>query len=330
VADVFISYASQDRERAEQLAAALAPRGWSVWWDRRIVAGQAYDQAIERELEAARSVVVLWSAHSITSEWVKNEAAVASERGVLVPARIEDVKLPLEFRRRQAANLVGWNGEGTHRGFEALCQGVAAVIAGPAREAPAVQGRPALDAEVEMGARRASARADGSTPGANEPRAARRRPLVIVSIVLAIGVGIGVYAMGPWHTVTAPLPAMTAPSGTQTSPGGAARPSANSRAADASGPADLVVGTYVGDVIADSLGSSRSDVLVTIAKVDKWTVRVTSDYARLGAVDVALTRIGDKIMSAGGDATLVLDLERAPPILDYNPQGIAYRGKRRG
>ena len=116
----------------------------------------------------------------------------------------------------------------------------------------------------------------------------------------------------------------------QTSPGGGARPSASPSAADASGPADLAVGTYIGDVIADSLGSSRSDVLVTIAKVDKWTVRVTSDYARLGAVDVALTMVGDKVMSAGSDVALVLDLQQAPPTLDYNPQGIAYRGKRRG
>ena len=82
MSDVFLSYASEDRERAAQLARALGQQGWSVWWDRKIIAGQAFDQAIERELEAARAVVVLWSAHSIASEWVKNEAAVAAERGV--------------------------------------------------------------------------------------------------------------------------------------------------------------------------------------------------------------------------------------------------------
>ena len=67
----------EDRERALTLANALVGCGWSVWWDRKIIAGQTFDQVIERELETARSVVVLWSKDSISSEWVKNEAAVA-------------------------------------------------------------------------------------------------------------------------------------------------------------------------------------------------------------------------------------------------------------
>jgi len=58
--DVFISYASEDREQAAKLASELGAFGWSVWWDRKIITGQAFDQAIERELETAKSVVVLW------------------------------------------------------------------------------------------------------------------------------------------------------------------------------------------------------------------------------------------------------------------------------
>jgi TIR domain-containing protein len=44
VTDIFISYASEDRERAGQLAQAFGAMGWSVWWDRRIIVGKAYDQ----------------------------------------------------------------------------------------------------------------------------------------------------------------------------------------------------------------------------------------------------------------------------------------------
>ena len=73
--DVFISYASEDRERARTLASSLETKGWSVWWDRRIIAGRTFDQVIEQELETAKCVVVLWSKDSIASEWVKNEAA---------------------------------------------------------------------------------------------------------------------------------------------------------------------------------------------------------------------------------------------------------------
>jgi hypothetical protein len=128
VADVFVSYAAEDRDRAAKLSTALIELGWSVWWDRRIIAGQTFDQVIEQELDAARSVVVLWSKHSIESEWVKNEAAAAAERDVLVPAAIDKVRLPLEFRRRQTADLTRWKGESAHGGFHALCEGLASKI----------------------------------------------------------------------------------------------------------------------------------------------------------------------------------------------------------
>lgn len=120
--DVFISYASSDRERARTLASALAVRGWTVWWDRKIKAGQIFDEVIEHELETAKSIVVLWSRDSIASEWVKNEATVANQRGVLVPVLIDSVKVPLEFRRKQTADLIGWDGNSSHSGFQVLCE----------------------------------------------------------------------------------------------------------------------------------------------------------------------------------------------------------------
>ena len=132
MSDIFISYAREDLDRARRLASALESRGWSVWWDRRIVAGQTFDQTIERELESARSVVVLWSKDSIESEWTKNEATVAAERNVLVPALLDDVRIPLEFRRKQTANLIDWDGDASHEGFQALCEGIAGRIGAPA------------------------------------------------------------------------------------------------------------------------------------------------------------------------------------------------------
>ncbi|MGR9085711.1 MAG: TIR domain-containing protein [Gammaproteobacteria bacterium] len=123
--DVFISYASEDRERAGRLASALEARGWKVWWDRKIIVGQSFDQAIERELNSAKCVVVLWSQHSIASEWVRNEAAAAVERGVLVPAMIDRIMPPLEFRRKQTADLADWPGQ-AREGFQSLCEGIMA------------------------------------------------------------------------------------------------------------------------------------------------------------------------------------------------------------
>lgn len=134
---IFISYAREDRERVKRLAEALERAGWPVWWDRRIIAGQEFDRVIEEALEAAGCVVVVWSPHSVQSEWVKNEAEVGAERRVLLPVLLDPVKLPLQFRRRQTVSLVGWEGDETHPGFQDLCEGIRAVLSG--RQTPGQQ-----------------------------------------------------------------------------------------------------------------------------------------------------------------------------------------------
>lgn len=137
--DVFISYATTDRVRAREIANALSARGWSVWWDRKIRAGQTFDEVIERELETAKNIVVLWSEASIGSEWVKNEAAVAAQRGVLIPVLLDKVKIPLEFRRKQTADLIGWNGDPTHSGLQALFEALEGGSQGSTAPAPATR-----------------------------------------------------------------------------------------------------------------------------------------------------------------------------------------------
>jgi TIR domain len=125
--DVFISYASADRGRAKILAESLAGQGWSIWWDRTIPPGRAFDEVIEEALDAAKCVVVLWSAASVASSWVKNESAEAMQRRILVPVLIEPVKIPLEFRRLQAADLSGWNGTQSDPQFMELSRAIQAL-----------------------------------------------------------------------------------------------------------------------------------------------------------------------------------------------------------
>jgi len=129
--DIFISYASADRPTAEALAATLSSRGWSVWWDRTIPPGMSFDEVIEAALTAAKCVIVLWSRASITSDWVKVEAAEAARRRILIPALIEEVTIPLEFRRLQAADLVGWQGSSQHAGLQSLMGSVVSVLGMP-------------------------------------------------------------------------------------------------------------------------------------------------------------------------------------------------------
>jgi hypothetical protein len=125
---VFISYASQDRDRARLLAGALERRGWPVWWDREIQAGQAFRSVIQQALDSAACVVVLWTSHSVASEWVQEEAQIAKARQILVPVLIDDVRQPLGFGQVQAATLTDW--DGTHDADELgdLLRGVASLM----------------------------------------------------------------------------------------------------------------------------------------------------------------------------------------------------------
>ncbi|MCB1909633.1 MAG: toll/interleukin-1 receptor domain-containing protein [Rhodocyclaceae bacterium] len=150
MSDVFLSYAREDQPKAEALAHALEAQGLSVWWDRHVVAGDAFDDTIEHELETAGSVVVLWSEASVRSEWVRSEASSAAERGVLVPASIDGHRPPLEFRRKQTVALADWNGRADHEGFGQLLQAtrlraatgsVAAAAPRPVVRRPAAAGK---------------------------------------------------------------------------------------------------------------------------------------------------------------------------------------------
>jgi tetratricopeptide (TPR) repeat protein len=137
MSDIFISYATEDRPRLQPLVRAFEQHGWSVWWDRQILPGKTFDEVIEEALSAARCVVVLWSETSVRSEWVKTEAAEAAQRNILVPILIDVVKIPLEFRRIQAARLIGWQGEQTHPEFLQLLQAITRLLAqAPAESAP--------------------------------------------------------------------------------------------------------------------------------------------------------------------------------------------------
>src|SRR5262245_41186740 len=96
--DVFLSYAHDDTKRAETLAKLLEDAGLTVWWDRRMVAGDKIHDVIDGEIEKAKAVIVLWSPISVKSDWVRGEAQTAHELAKLVPIKIEECKLPINYR----------------------------------------------------------------------------------------------------------------------------------------------------------------------------------------------------------------------------------------
>lgn len=131
MADVFISYARVDQRKAESIAGRLVAAGHSVWWDRNIKGGSAFASDIERELHAARVVVVLWSKTACGSDWVKDEAAFGRERHVLIPVSLDGVEQPLGFRQYQAIDFSRWHGEEDHESVHALLTAVAEKLSAP-------------------------------------------------------------------------------------------------------------------------------------------------------------------------------------------------------
>lgn len=87
------------------MAAALTAAGHQLWWDTAIEAGSAFAADIARELDAADVVVVAWSAASVKSAWVLDEAGAGRDRNRLVPVLLDGTPPPLGFRQLHAIDL---------------------------------------------------------------------------------------------------------------------------------------------------------------------------------------------------------------------------------
>lgn len=105
MADIFISYSRNDRERCAHIRDILEGLKVSVWFDAGIGAGSSFDREIEREIDAAKALLVLWTEESVESDWVRNEARTGKERSGLIAVQLRPCTLPLEFRSVQAEVL---------------------------------------------------------------------------------------------------------------------------------------------------------------------------------------------------------------------------------
>jgi len=158
-ATLFLSYARDDRPRAEKLADVLTTAGYTVWWDALIEGGAQYATSIRQALETADVVIVLWSKNSVESDWVRDEAALGRDRHRLVPLTLDGTAPPLGFRQYQAIDLSHWRGRPDGTEIAAIDRAIALAMG---HEAP---------------------------PARTHKPMSRRK-------VLAIGSGVGVLAVG--------------------------------------------------------------------------------------------------------------------------------------
>jgi TolB-like protein len=99
-ADIFISYSSKDREKAEQLTELLASAGLSVWIDKSgIDIATSWSKEIVQAIDNCKALLVLLSPNSVVSVNVAKEVSLAAEqKKKILPLDLEPVELTDDLR----------------------------------------------------------------------------------------------------------------------------------------------------------------------------------------------------------------------------------------
>jgi hypothetical protein len=291
MSEIFISYASSDREFARQLSEALESAGWSVWWDREIPVGESFDQVIEEKLNAARCVVVLWSKQSVVSRWVKAESAAAADRERLVPALIEEVPIPLEFRRIQTATLVDWHGDTANPEFQRLVEAVRNMVAQPE---PVSLGRPQPHSAGRSASRKPfSPRLLGASAVAL---------LIILALVLARNPQGRRQEIKPQLSKVPAQSVQPPPAANLASPDSTSQPPRAYPAPKPSEPSG-VVAINIGDQIGDGVPAPGAGVIETPYTEDLYSFTAVAGqrvYFRVLESSQGMGQIGWRLLDANG------------------------------
>jgi hypothetical protein len=131
MADVFLSYKREEREKVTALAEILERVGVDVWFDPELAPGDAYARVINQQLNSAAAIVVCWSKEAVDSDWVQAEAHKAHARGVYVSAKLEACDPPVPFNAFQDADLATWSGGFEHEGLAGLIAKLGALTKKP-------------------------------------------------------------------------------------------------------------------------------------------------------------------------------------------------------
>ncbi|MGE0594939.1 MAG: TIR domain-containing protein [Hyphomonadaceae bacterium] len=166
MADVFISYAREDRARAEQVARGLQQIGLEVFYDSEIPPGRTWADYIEEKLAQSKAMIVLWSANSVNSQWVREEARMGRDKGRLIPVMLDASPAPFGFGEVQAADLSHWRGAYSDPAWVRFSNAVDSTVRGPdAKPRPVPQAPPAWQSAAGAGAAADAPSASLSPPG---------------------------------------------------------------------------------------------------------------------------------------------------------------------
>jgi hypothetical protein len=133
-ADVFISYKREDRARVEEIAAKLRAQGLTVWFDVRLMSGKSFDAEINHQVRIARAVLVCWSKAAVGSEWVRAEASIGRDRGVLAACFLETCEPFPPFNLVHAEDMTRRALDSSNPGWMKLLAQLSSYTAKPATE----------------------------------------------------------------------------------------------------------------------------------------------------------------------------------------------------
>jgi hypothetical protein len=92
VARIFIAYSHLQRVLAKDIAELLMGHGKAIFYDAKIKAGASWRQTIQRALDDATHVVVIWTPDAANSDEVEREVSYALARGkVIVPILSKEI-----------------------------------------------------------------------------------------------------------------------------------------------------------------------------------------------------------------------------------------------
>ncbi|NUO81947.1 SUMF1/EgtB/PvdO family nonheme iron enzyme [candidate division KSB1 bacterium] len=179
---LFISYARENAEFALRLAKDLRAAGATIWIDQLdIPFGARWDNVVQRALHDCGSLLIILSPDSVRSENVKDEIALALDKGKpIVPVVHEKCEIPLRLRRMNYVDST--------EDYEAA---LAALIASLRRAGLAADSSDARVAEESRPVSSAAERAEAVLPSFHQQKK-RRRFLLLASLSLVLLSGVGV------------------------------------------------------------------------------------------------------------------------------------------
>ena len=142
MADIFISFKTDDTPRVQAIYDGFRARGLTVFWSNHIPAGASnYQAIIKDELLKAPVAVVVWTNRSVHSGPVVQECSQAERANKLFQILLDDIEpidMPMEVKyKAQKTMLLGWTGNVNHPEWIKLNSAIDARLGRKAGAAPA-------------------------------------------------------------------------------------------------------------------------------------------------------------------------------------------------